>query len=76
VASGPRILGLASKLLDSSTARLFVFIDILALFPRFWCSAARRVCSPRPAPSIHGKAVDRRTGGLRYQTFCTCRLFS
>jgi hypothetical protein len=46
------------------------------LFPPFWCSADRRVCGPRPARADHGKAADRRTGGLRYQTFCTCRLFS
>ena len=51
----------------------FVFIDILALFPRFWCSADRRVCGPRLAP---GKVADRRTGGQRYQTFCTYPLFS
>jgi hypothetical protein len=33
----------------------FVFIDILALFPRFWCSADRRVCGPRPVPAIMEK---------------------
>ena len=33
----------------------FVFIDILALFPRLWCSADSRVCGPRPAPAIMEK---------------------
>jgi hypothetical protein len=28
----------------------FVFIDILALFPRFWCSANRHVCGSQLAP--------------------------
>ena len=51
-----------SPLLNSSTPRLldlltssFVFIDILALFRRFWCSAARRVCGPRPVPATMEK---------------------
>jgi hypothetical protein len=33
----------------------FVFINILALFPRFWCSADRRVRGPRPDPANMGK---------------------
>jgi len=54
----------------------FVFIDILALFRRFSCGADRRVCGPRLALTDHGRAADRRAGGLRYQTFCTYPLFS
>ena len=41
-------------LLDFLTSS-FVFIYILALFPRFWCSADRRVCGPRPATAIMEK---------------------
>ena len=40
-----------SALLDISCLS-FVFIDILALFPRFWCSAVPRVCGPRLAQAI------------------------
>ena len=48
--------GLPPRLLDFSTSRLFVFIDILALFPQFWTAASGHpplavgTCRTKPIP--------------------------
>jgi hypothetical protein len=67
-------------LLDLLTSS-FVFIDILALFPRFWRSASSGVQNPRSQPPPSGLRPEdvRPAFGLPLYdsaTFCTFPLFS